>query len=110
MYAAKYEQNTCRYVESGALQLPTCEVQLVNHLPSVSTMVERPGLQYSKLANEALCDAAMVEGTTLLLFQMTIGTMHSFNQGRWKKLCEEAEEVRLTRVRFIYVVPHQTAS
>jgi hypothetical protein len=48
-----------------------------------------------------------VEETTLLLFQMTIGTTHSFNQGRWKKLCEEAEEVRLTHVRFIYVVPHQ---
>jgi hypothetical protein len=108
MYAVKFEQNTCCYIKSGDLQLPRSEVQLVSRLPPVSTMMQRPGqLHYSKLPNEPLCDAAMVEGTTLLLFQMTIGETHSFKPRRWNELCSEAEEAGLMHVRFIYVVPHQ---
>ncbi len=109
MYTVKFEQNKCRYIESGDLQLPRNQVQLVSHLPSVSSMMQQPGqLHYSKLPNEPLCDAAMVEGRTLLLFQMTIGETHSFKPRHWNELCSEAEKAGLTHVRFIYVVPHQT--
>ena len=106
LHTAKYKDNSCCYIPSGHLQLPRGEVRLVNRLPSASSIAEQPGvLHYSKLANEPLCDAALVDGTTLFLFQMTIGATHNFNLPRWDKLCSEAKHAGLTCVQFIYVVP-----
>jgi hypothetical protein len=104
---AKYKEDM-HWENDGDLQLSNRKVQLVSRIPSVSTMVQQHGhLHYSTLANERLCDAAMVDGATLFLFQMTIGKTHNFNQRRWSEFCTEALGARLTCVRFIYVIPHK---
>jgi hypothetical protein len=105
-FRATYVGGKCQYVPGSKLQIPLCHVELVQNLPAVAVMVQKRGvLLYSKLTNEPLCDAAMVLGSELLLFQMTIGEDHGFKLPTWKAYCKAAVDASLDRVRFLFVVP-----
>ena len=105
-FSAKYVKGQCAYVRSAELEVGRHQVKLVRALPSVAEMKKDNGVvHYSKLTNEPLCDAAVVFGTELCLFQMTIGTEHNLKERPWVAYCKAATACGLTRVRFVFIVP-----
>lgn len=96
----------CQYKRIGNLEIPPGRIEFVRALPKVSEAVQMPGvLVYSKQTNEPLCDAAMVLGNELLLFQMTIGRDHEFKLRVWNEYCKEVKASGLAKLRFFFVVP-----
>lgn len=90
------------------VRLPSNDVVLIRTVADVCALVQNTGVvYYSQHQSEPLCDAAAVENKELLLFQMTIGRDHSFKEQTWRQYCKAAKTANLTRVRFIFVVPHQ---
>ncbi len=79
---------------------------MVRALPSVAEMVQHNGIvHYSKLTNEPHCDAAVVLGKELCLFQMTIGEAHGLKKRPWEAYCKTAKAAGLAMVRFVFIVP-----
>jgi hypothetical protein len=105
-FNAKYVGGKCTYDVAGVIQLPPGQIKMVRALPSVTEMVQHNGVvHYSKLTNEPLCDAAVVLGNELCLFQMTIGEMHDFKNRPWVAYCKAATVAGLAKVRFVFLVP-----
>lgn len=60
-------------------------------MASVAEMMKDNGtVHYSKLTNEPLCDAAVVLGEELCLFQMTIGAERNLKERPWVAYCKAA--------------------
>jgi hypothetical protein len=105
-FTAEYVKGQCTYVHAAELEVERRQVRLVRALPSVAEMVEHNGVvHYSKLTNEPLCDAAVVLGKELCLFQMTIGAAHNLKEQPWARYCKAATAAGLAKVRFVFIVP-----
>jgi len=109
LFSPRYQGGKCVLDSSGdVVKLPPKDVVLIRTIADVSVLVQNTGVvYYSQHQSEPLCDAAAVENKELLLFQMTIGKDHSFKEQTWRQYCKAAKTANLTRVRFIFVVPHQ---
>jgi hypothetical protein len=106
VYEAKLESNKIEYSQKDVFELAPGRVEFMQSL-SVSVMVQQPGvLHYATKTNEPLCDAALVQGPVLFLFQATIGQTHGFAKDTWQNYCKAAAASQLTEVHFVYVVPH----
>jgi hypothetical protein len=56
--------------------------------------------------NAVLCDiATIIEDGTLILFQATIGLVHSLNLKYLKEFADKAKKYEVKKIRLIYVVP-----
>ena len=109
LFSPRYEGGKCVLDSSGdVVKVPPKDVVLIRTIADVSMLVQNTGVvYYSQHQSEPLSDAAAVENKELLLFQMTIGKDHSFKEQTWRQYCKAAKTANLTRVRFIFVVPHQ---
>jgi hypothetical protein len=105
-YEAKLQSNKIEYSQKDVLELAPGRVEFMQSL-SMSVMVQQPSmLHYATKTNEPLCDAALMQGPVLFLFQASIGQTHGFAKDTWQNYCKVAAASRLTEMHFVYVVPH----